>query len=466
MSLEPPGSLGRPLRVAIVGAGPAGFYAAEALLRPKDLAVEVDLLERLPVPFGLLRAGVAPDHQQIKRASAAFERTAADPRLRFLGNLELGRELTVADLLELYDQVIVCTGSASDRRLGIPGEELGGSHPATAFVGWYNAHPDFAEERFDLSAPRAVVVGAGNVAIDVVRILVSEPERLGPTDIAGYALEALRASEVREVVLLVRRGPAEAAFDERELRAVAELADVEVIVRSPEFPTALDVYDHATQRKLRYLSELAAAPPKPGARRRVTVQFLASPVELHAGADGRVARVSVEENRLAVSENGTSRAVGTGARHDLEAGLVLRSIGYLGVPIAGLPFDGRAGIIPNRDGRVTDGAGGPVVPRVYVAGWIKRGPTGVIGTNKADAAATVAVMLEDAKQLGPEPERSRAAVDARLAERGVRVATLIDWRAIDELEREVGRDLGKVREKLSSIQEMMRHADRARGSSG
>ena len=278
MNPETAGKAGRPLRIAIVGAGPAGFYAAEALFRQKELDVEIDLLERLPVPFGLVRAGVAPDHQRIKRASAAFERTASDPRFRFLGNVEIGSAITVPELLEHYDQVLVCTGSSTDRRLGIAGEDLPGSHPATSFVGWYNAHPDFVDLRFDLSTPRAVVVGVGNVAIDVTRVLVRDPDELASTDIAGYALDALRASQVREVVLLARRGAAEAAFDTRELRAVAELPGVEVRIAPTTFPDDISSFDRATQDKIQYLKELAAAPAI-DAPRRVTLQFLASPVE-------------------------------------------------------------------------------------------------------------------------------------------------------------------------------------------
>ncbi len=452
MSSETPGSQGRPLRVAIVGAGPAGFYAAEALFRQKAVEVEIDLLERLPVPFGLLRAGVAPDHQRIKRASAAFERTASDPRFRFLGNVDIGSAVSMPELFELYDQVLICTGSSTDRRLGVPGEDLEGSHAATSFVGWYNANPDFVDERFDLSTPRAVIVGIGNVAIDVTRILVRDPDELASTDIAGYALEALRASQVREVVLLARRGTAEAACDEREIRALAELPGVQVRIADATFPDAGADLDRVTRDKLAYLAELAAA-PESHAPRTVTLQFLASPVEILG--EERVRGVRVQRNQLVDDGHGGTRAEGTAETFEIETGLVFRSIGYVGVPVPGLPFDARVGVIPNADGRITDGRGGAVIPRAYVAGWIKRGATGVIGTNKSDAHATVESMLADVGDLAGQPPRNARAVDELLAARGVHVASFIDWQVLDDLERAAGHSLGKVREKFTRVDEMM-----------
>ncbi len=452
----------RPLRVAIVGAGPAGFYAAAALLAAKGVAVEVDLIERLPAPFGLVRFGVAPDHQRIKRASAAFERTVADPACRFLGNVEVGRDVTVDELLGMYDQVLITTGSASDRKLGIPGEDLAGCHGAAGFVGWYNGHPDFADEHFELSSPRVVVVGVGNVALDVTRILLRDPEELAATDITSYALEALRKSNVREVVLLGRRGPAEAAFDAQELAAIAELDGVDVIVDPAQIEPALaelGPHDHMLREKVELMAKLAERGPR-GAPRRAVLRFLASPVEL-MGRGGRLEAVRVEDNELLPDPGGHRQAYGTGRFELLPTRLVLRSIGYRAVPIPGVPFDDRAGRIPHRDGRVTDVTGTTVVPRLYVAGWIKRGPTGLIGTNKKDAQETVAGMLEDAAELKNVPHSPRA-IDRLLSARGVRVVGIAEWRLLDALEQQAGRRLGKVREKLVGLESTWDAIERAR----
>lgn len=436
----------RPLRVAIVGAGPAGFYAAAALIEAPGVDVEVDLFERLPAPFGLVRFGVAPDHQRIKRASVAFERTVASDRCRFLGNVEVGRDVSVDELMQLYDQVLLTTGSATDRKLGIPGEDLPGCHGAAAFVGWYNGHPDFAAEHFDLAAPRVVVVGVGNVALDVTRILVRDAEELATTDITSYALHALRKSRVREVVLLGRRGPTEAAFDAQELSAIAELDGVDVIVDPAEIAPALaqlGPHEHTVREKVELMARLARQGPS-GAPRRVVLRFLVSPVEL-TGHDGRLEAVRIEHNELVPSATGRASPRGTGTYERLETRLLLRSIGYQAVPIQGVPFDARLGRVPNADGRVTEG--GAVVPRMYVAGWLKRGPTGLIGTNKKDAHETVAGMLADAARL-PRVDGSAEAVDRLLSGRGVKVVGIAEWRVLDAVEQQAGRRLGKVREKL------------------
>lgn len=454
----------RRLRVAIVGAGPAGFYAAAALLGAPDVEVEVDLFERLSAPFGLVRFGVAPDHQRIKRASAAFERTVASDRCRFLGNVEIGRDISMQELLELYDQVLLTTGSASDRKLGIPGEDLAGCHGAAAFVGWYNGHPDFADERFDLSTERAVVVGVGNVALDVTRILLRDPDELAPTDITSYALEALRESRVREVVVLGRRGPAEAAFDAQELQAIAELDGVDVIIEPAQLAPALAEpgrLAHATRDKLELMARLAEHGPS-GAARRVVLRFLASPVEL-LGRDGQLSSVRIEHNELVQREDGRLSPRGVGRYETLDASLLLRSIGYRAVPMPGVPFDDQLGRVPNVGGRVSDATDGGLVPRMYVAGWIKRGPTGLIGTNKKDAQETVACMLADAASL-ELVERSSDAVDQLLSERGVKVVGIEEWRLLDEVERQDGRRLGKVREKLVGLESAWDAIQRARSA--
>ncbi|HMJ15591.1 MAG TPA: FAD-dependent oxidoreductase [Polyangiaceae bacterium] len=448
------GSAERPLRVAVVGSGPAGFYAAEWLFREKQLHVEVDLFERLPAPFGLVRYGVAPDHQRIKRVELAFERTAAHAGFRLLGNVEVARDVTPAELSEHYDQVLYTYGSATDRRLDIPGEDLAGSEPATAFVGWYNAHPDFYERSFDLSSERAVVVGMGNVAMDVARILARRVEELATTDMPEYALQALRASRIREVVLLGRRGPAQAAFDQHELEDIATLEDVSLSVHDPDSLFDVDVAElsPAAKRNVTYLKLLAERPLQVRAR-HVVLRFLASPVEL-IGDGGRVSAVKIEKNALKRRGDGSYGAHGTGQYETLPSGLVLRSIGYHGVPLGDLPFASQHGIIPNVGGRVTQDTGGAVLPFVYVAGWIKRGPTGLIGTNKDDAKHTVEHMLADLPQL-PAQKPARGAIDTLLGARGVRVVSYDDFRKLDALEVGAGKAHGKVREKFCSVAAML-----------
>lgn len=464
-SEAPLGSPERPVRVAVIGAGPAGFFTAEALLRSAGPVFEVHVIERLPTPFGLVRAGVAPDHQKIKSVTRTFDKTAGNQRFRFLGNCLVGQHLSHAELLERYHQVVYAIGSSADRRLGIPGEELDGCHAATAFVGWYNAHPDFRDFPFDLNTERAVVVGVGNVAIDVARVLLRDRDQLGRTDISSAALARLRASPLREVVMLARRGPAQVAFTPGELLDVAELDGVTVQVDGDEVERELgrvaaagEAVDPMVRKNLELMQSLARSQEKPGAR-VLRLQFRASPRELLGDERRRVRAVVVEENEL-VHGPGGPRARGTGRTHALEAGLVFRSVGYFGVPVPGVPFDDKAGVIPNVDGRVQSTPGGPLLGRTYAVGWIRRGPLGVIGTNKADAQAVVEKMIEDVPGLGAAfaavPSlASPASIDALLTERGVRVTSYDDWRVIDRHEVAEGSQRGKVREKFSSVEEMM-----------
>lgn len=447
------------MRVAIVGAGPAGFYAADYVLRGKigseTLVSKVDLFDRLPTPYGLVRSGVAPDHQGIKKVTKAFDRIAEHPGFRFLGNVEVGRDVLHEELVEHYDQVVYAVGSATDRRMGIPGEDLSGSYAATAFVGWYNGHPDYRHLEFDLSAKRAVVVGLGNVAMDVTRILIQDPAELASTDIAGHALRALQQSQIEEVVLLGRRGPKEAAFTPRELADIAELPGVRAdIDGGVEAVGTSDELSGAAKQNVELMLELCKA-PKPGATKRVRVRFLSSPVEL-LGHDGRVRQVKLESNELVTGVDGAVRARGTGRFETLEAGLVFRSIGYQGTPLPGVPFHDKTGTIPNVEGRVTDGPGGPVVEGLYTVGWIKRGPSGLIGTNKSDAKETTDCMLSDAVRVASPRQLPRAGtVDELLAARRVRVVDLADWKRLDALETARGAELGKVREKFSDTLTML-----------
>jgi len=426
------------LRVAVVGSGPAGFYAAGALLA-SDLPVEVDMIERLPTPWGLVRLGVAPDHPNIKAVSRAFEKIAAQPGFRFLGNVELGRDVSHEELMRLYDAVIYAVGAQTDRRLGIPGEDLPGSWAATELVAWYNGHPDYQAIPFDLNAERAVVVGAGNVALDVARMLALAPAELAPTDTTDAAIDAINESPLREIVLLARRGPAQAAFTTPELKEMGELADADVIVDPADLEGAVGT-DTNSERNLEVLRDYAGREPS-GKRRTVVFRFCVSPVEIR-GQD-RVEEIEVVHNELV---DGGARAVATDRHETIPCGLLFRSVGYRGVAIPGVPFDEERGVVPNDRGRVE--------PGLYAAGWIKRGPTGVIGTNKKDATETVEVLLEDAR-AGLLRRESDERLESLLADRGVEVVMYGGWEAIDVEERTRGEPHGRPRVKLCSWNELL-----------
>jgi ferredoxin--NADP+ reductase len=456
-----PGSTGgRPYRVAVVGAGPAGFFLVERLLARAD--VEVDLFDRLPAPYGLVRYGVAPDHEKIRNVTRVFDKTAANPRFRYFGNVELGRHLTLAELRRGYDQVALATGAQTDRPLGIPGEQLAGSHTATEFVAWYNGHPDYRDRTFDLSVERVAVVGVGNVAVDVARILCRTAAELAATDIADDALAALRASRVREVVMLGRRGPAQAAFTNAEIKELGELAGADVRVLPDEValdPASRAVLesepDGATVKKLEILEEFSRR-ARTGKPRLLTIRFLVSPVALLDDGAGRVCGLRMARNRLEAGPDGALRAVATDQVEELAAGLVFRSVGYRGVPIAGLPFDPRAGIVPNRAGRVVDPATGEPVAGVYVAGWIKRGPSGVIGTNKPDAAETARAMLEDLGPPGPGgTDRSAATALALVRRLQPDAVSYPDWLRLQALEAARGTPQGRPRVRFTTVAEML-----------
>jgi ferredoxin--NADP+ reductase len=463
MTVDPtPGTAEQPLRVAIIGAGPTGYYAADHLLRQEGVVVEVDLFDRLPTPYGLVRYGVAPDHQKIKSVTAAFDKVAANPRFRFFGHVELGKDLSIDDFRRYYHQILYCTGAQTDRRMGIPGEDLRGSHPATEFVAWYNGHPDFRDCQFDLTKERAAVVGVGNVAVDVARILCRSPEELAKTDIADYALEALRLSRIKEVYLLGRRGPAQAAFTNPEIKELGELADADITVRPEE--VELDELtraalarspDRATTKKVEILQGYAQR-PRTGKSKVLVVRFLVSPVEIIDDEVGEVVGLRLARNRLVATPTGTLQAKPTGEVEALPVGLVFRSVGYKGVPLPGVPFHESWGVILNERGRVLDPDTKQPIVGEYTAGWIKRGPTGVIGTNKPDAAETVACMMEDrAKGLVLRPEEpARAAVEALLRVRQPRYFSYDDWRRLDELEVAAGRRAGRPRVKLTRVDEM------------
>jgi ferredoxin/flavodoxin---NADP+ reductase len=433
------------LRVAVVGSGPAGFYAADALLKSEDPSVEVDLIDRLPTPWGLVRLGVAPDHENIKAVSRAFEKIAARPGFRFFGNVEVGRDVTHDELTEIYDAVVYSVGAQTDRRLGIPGEDLPGSWPATAFVAWYNGHPDFQALEFDLSHERAVVIGNGNVAVDCVRMLALTAEELAPTDTTDAAVEGIVGSGLEEIVMLGRRGPVQAAFTPPELKELGELAGADVIVDprdldlDPASERELEEDRERARRNLDLLREYAPRVPA-GKPRRIVLRFLASPVAI-LGAD-RVEAIEVVRNQL-VEENGRIVARPTGETETIECGIVLRSVGYKGVPLAGVPFDETTGTIPNDHGRVA------AAERTYAAGWIKRGPSGVIGTNKKDAAETVELLLADARAGALGGPRARS-LEELLEERRLDFVEYTGWQAIDAAERAAGEPFGRPRVKLGT----------------
>ncbi|AFP38510.1 FAD-dependent oxidoreductase [Mycolicibacterium smegmatis] len=450
----------RPYHVAIVGSGPSGFFAAASLLKfadsQPDRDVRVDMLEMLPTPWGLVRSGVAPDHPKIKSISAQFEKTAADPRFRFFGNVRVGEHVQPGELAERYDAVVYATGAQSDRALNIPGEELPGSVAAVDFVGWYNAHPHFREMAPDLSGGRAVVVGNGNVALDVARILVSDPKALANTDIADHALDKLDTRGVDEVVVLGRRGPLQATFTTLELRELGDmegLGDVDVILDPADFADItdedLEAAGKTVKQNIKVLRGYAEREPR-GAKRRIVFRFFTSPIELRG--EDRVESIVLGRNELVRGADGRMVAKDTGEREELPAQLVVRAVGYRGVPTPGLPFDERSGTIPHTDGRVEGSA------NEYVVGWIKRGPSGVIGSNKKDSQDTVNTLLDDLAaarlpQRGPDHSEKLA---AWLLERQPKVVTGEHWKLIDDYERAAGEPTGRPRVKLASVAELLR----------
>lgn len=447
-------STDRPLRVAIVGAGPSGYYAVAALLAAADSddgpPVAIDVLDRLPAPFGLVRYGVAPDHQKIKLVARVFEKAASDPRVRFLGNVGLGRDLSRDELLACYDQVVYAVGAQSDRRLGIPGEDLAGSWSSTEFVAWYNGHPDFVDADYPLDHEGVAVVGIGNVAIDCARVLAKSADELATTDVADEALAVLRRSRVRDVYVLARRGPLEAKCTPQELKELGEIEGVDVIVDPAELAGLEAPPDDRQAEKNLVLFRQFAERGDRGVARRIHFRFLVSPSEVIEGEGGAVAGLRVERNRLVEDDDGRVRPRGTGEHETLPVSAVIRAIGYRSLPLPGVPFDERRGVIPNQGGRVEG------CEREYVVGWAKRGPTGLIGTNKPDSLETVEAMLEDAAAL---PAAERRPLDALLDERGVRRVSYEEWRRLDELETERGAAAGRPRVKLCRVDEMLAALD-------
>ena len=453
------GSEVRPLRVAIVGSGPSGFYGAEALFKA-EAKVRVDMFDRLPTPYGLVRGGVAPDHQKIKNVIKVYGRIAANPDFRFLGNVEVGKDVEVSELRRYYDAVLFTCGAETDRRLGIPGEDLPGSYTATEFVGWYNAHPDYRDREFDLSGKTAVIIGQGNVAMDVCRILAKSVDELKNTDIAQHALDALARSNVENIVMVGRRGPAQAKFTPPEIKEFGDLELCDPVVNpedmqlNPASQEELESPDNKHNRQNFEVLQEYAGRGESGKSRRFVSKFLLSPKSLEG--EGKVQRLVLEKNVL-MGEAGNQWAEGTGETITMDCDLVFRSIGYRGVAVPGVPFDEKRGVFPNQEGRIT--SEGSLVPGLYAAGWIKRGPSGVIGTNKPDAVESAACILEDMPSLVPCPVPDTDVLEASLRERGCRVVSFSDWEKLDAAEIAAGEAVGKPREKFPTIRSMLAELD-------
>lgn len=443
------------IHIAVVGSGPSGFYAAEALLR-SGLPVQIDMFERLPTPFGLVRSGVAPDHPKLKQSIRVFEGIARSPQFNFLGNVTVGSDISVDELKSAYHAVIFACGAQEDRRMNIPGEDLDGSHTATEFVGWYNGHPDYGDRVFDLQQEVVAIIGQGNVAADVCRILTRPVDELRTSDIAEHALDALSQSKVREVHVIGRRGPAQAKFTSKELRELASLTDAIATVDDQQLELSavcqveLDSHTHATERKNVEIFRSIAGNAPLADKRRIHFRFLASPVAIRGRE--RVEQLSLVRNCLRGSAF-EQQAAPTDRFEDFACGLVFRSIGYRGSPIAGLPFDAVRGVLPNTAGRLTDERG--VLPGLYVTGWLKRGPSGIIGTNRADSIETVEALLSDLEKTEWKLAPGLSGIFPLLNRRCKRVVYLSDWLNIDAAEIERGIGKGKPREKFTRIEDML-----------
>ena len=445
------------MRVAIIGSGPAGFYAAEALLRRTDTVVHVDMFERLPTPYGLVRGGVAPDHQSIKAVTRVYEKTAARPTFRFLGNVCLGRDVTVEELRRHYHQIVFAVGNEDDRRLGIPCEGIARCTPATVFIGWYNGHPDYRQAKIDLSVPSVAVVGNGNVAIDTARMLLRTPAELEKTDIAAHALEALRNSRVREVYILGRRGPEQASFTPPELKEFGEMEDVDPIVDPKDLADCVipENADNAQQWKNLTILQSFAARQHGTRTKKLHFRFLVSPIEIIADADGKVAGLVIEKNRLEVQPDGTAVARGTGETEVIEVGMVLPAIGFAAKRIAGIPYDEKTRVIANEDGRVVDPVSRSAIANEYVVGWARTGPQGLIGSHKAASAHVVEHMIADGAGLEARELPERETIDFLLRQRGVQIVSFSDWKRLDDVEIARGERRGAPRDKIVDVGAML-----------
>ncbi|MDZ7685249.1 MAG: FAD-dependent oxidoreductase [Gammaproteobacteria bacterium] len=455
------GSNENPLRVAIIGSGPAGFYTVSNFMK-HDVAVEIDMFDRLPTPFGLVRGGVAPDHQKDKSVTRAYDKSASQSNFRFYGNVEFGKDVTLDELRRYYHQIVFSTGAQVDRNLGIPGEDLIGSHSATDFVAWYNGHPDFADLHFDLSREHVAIVGIGNVAVDVARMLCRTHDELKVTDMADYAIEALKNSHVKTVTMLGRRGPAQAAFTPPEIKELGDLIGADVVIADeearldPESLAELEASgDKNMQKNVEIVEEISARSVE-GRPKQLRIRFLVSPVEIIGDEDGCVKAMQLTKNRIVRTEDGSLKPRATDETEEIPVGLVFRSVGYRGVSLSGVPFNEDSGALYHDHGRVTD-EDGKVIGGLYCAGWIKRGPSGVIGTNKTDAQETVASMVEDL-QAGRVAEVDEPSISDAAAFVASKVGNLVayeDWKSIDAEEVSRGEASGRPRVKFTAIDDML-----------
>lgn len=452
------GTRENPCRIAIVGAGPSGFYAADALFK-SGTSFLVDAFDKLATPFGLLRGGVAPDHQQMKSVGKYYERVALKNKeqFSFYGNVEIGKDLSVEDLQKHYDAIIFSYGSDSDRQLGIPGESLTGSFSAREFVAWYNGHPDYTQLDVDLSQDAAIVIGQGNVAMDVARILAKTPKELASSDIAGYAQEALKKSSVKTIHIIGRRGPIQAAFTQLEIKEFGELEDCDIVINPNDLQLSQsdreeleDPKNNKAKKNYEVLAQLAKKPIE-NKSKKVIVHFFKSPKAIHGTESMNAMTLGINALEGAPFQQ---KVRDTGKEEMVSAGLVFRSIGYKGLPMAGVPFDDQQGIIPNKAGNVLNNTG-QAVPGMYTSGWIKRGPSGVLGTNKMCSQDTVNSILADLDQLQPCPERHPDAIKQLLKERHCHFVSYDDYQKIDAEEQRRGKEKGKPREKFTSTEKML-----------
>lgn len=450
------GNENNPLRVAIVGSGPSGFYASEALIK-SDLTVEIDLIERLPAPFGLVRSGVAPDHPKLKQAIQVYKKIAQNPEFNFVGNVTVGKDVSAKELQENYHAVIYTCGAETDRKLGIQGEDLEGSYTATEFVGWYNGHPDYRDRTFDLSHETAVVIGQGNVAADVSRILAKSVDELKHTDISQHALDALAESKIKTIYVIGRRGPAQAKFASKELKEFLEIENCRPYIDPKELELndvsqlELEAKEGRGNKKNVEIFQKFAEIEDTGKPRTCISTFLKSPIRLEG--NGHLEKVVLELNELS-GEPFKQSAKGTGETMEIDCGILFRSIGYNGVPIEGVPFYDRWGTIPNEAGRITTEHGGDVITGLYTAGWIKRGPSGIIGTNRACAVESVDMLLEDVGKFSSD-KAGRDVLYKILDANGANYINYPQWEKIDAAEVAAGEPKGKPREKFTRRDEML-----------
>jgi ferredoxin--NADP+ reductase len=456
------GSESRPLTVAIIGSGPSGFYAAESLMKREDIHVEVDMFEKLPTPYGLVRAGVAPDHQQIKSVSKVYEKLAQNPRFRFWGNIEFGKDILKSEFFEYFDAIIYATGAQSDRSMNIRGEKLIGSYSATEFVGWYNGHPDFKEIEFDFSSENVVIIGVGNVAIDIARILAKSTNELSKTDIAQHALDNLAVSKIKNIYLVARRGPLQAAFTNAGTKELLNMSEAVAYVNLKELKIEQDTKniientgDKRIIQNLQFLNNISKNDPTQY-NKIIYFLFRRSPLELF-GVSNELTGIKLVKNELFQDEFGNLKAKATDVSEDISTSLVFRSIGYKVQPIQDIPFDDKKGIITNKNGRVFDVINNQAIENEYVTGWAKRGPSGVIGTNKPDAVETTNLLFEDFKNKKSEKisDSQEFRIQSWLDLKNIRYVPFKQWQILDFHEIEIGKSKQKPREKITSVEDML-----------